>query len=143
MTTSADQAAIQAVLTAVDRAYHDRNATEAVSHYTPDARIADLAPPLAHPIDGAKLAAWFSTWEGPVEREIRDLVITSGGELAFCHCLVKVSAVTKQGGHHATWWMRSTSCLRREGATWKIAHEHTSVPFLMDGSFKAAVDLTP
>jgi hypothetical protein len=25
----------------------------------------------------------------------------------------------------------------------KIAHEHESVPFYMDGSFKAAVDLTP
>ena len=27
--------------------------------------------------------------------------------------------------------------------TWKIAHEHTSVPFYMDGSFRAAVDLEP
>jgi hypothetical protein len=27
--------------------------------------------------------------------------------------------------------------------TWKIVHEHTSVPFHMDGSFRAATDLTP
>jgi hypothetical protein len=24
-----------------------------------------------------------------------------------------------------------------------ISHDHASVPFLMDGSFKAAIDLTP
>jgi PhnB protein len=28
-------------------------------------------------------------------------------------------------------------------ANWKIAHEHDSVPFYMDGSFKASIDLTP
>ena len=40
-------------------------------------------------------------------------------------------------------WMRSTLCFRREGGAWKIAHAHTSVPFHMDGSFRAAVDLAP
>jgi ketosteroid isomerase-like protein len=39
--------------------------------------------------------------------------------------------------------MRSTLCFRREGGAWKIAHAHTSVPFHMDGSFRAAVDLEP
>jgi ketosteroid isomerase-like protein len=39
--------------------------------------------------------------------------------------------------------MRATLCFRREGDEWKIAHAHTSVPFHMDGSFRAAVDLTP
>ena len=38
---------------------------------------------------------------------------------------------------------RVTIVLRRIGGAWKITHQHTSVPFRMDGSFKAAVDLTP
>jgi hypothetical protein len=29
------------------------------------------------------------------------------------------------------------------GDAWTVAHEHTSVPFYMDGSLKAAVDLAP
>jgi ketosteroid isomerase-like protein len=32
---------------------------------------------------------------------------------------------------------------RDEHGAWKIAHEHTSVPFYMDGSFRAAIDLKP
>jgi ketosteroid isomerase-like protein len=39
--------------------------------------------------------------------------------------------------------VRVTVVLRRIGGTWKITHQHTSVPFRMDGSFKAAVDLKP
>jgi PhnB protein len=33
--------------------------------------------------------------------------------------------------------------LRRENGEWSIVHEHESVPFLMDGSDKAALDLKP
>ena len=40
-------------------------------------------------------------------------------------------------------WVRCTAGLSRRGGAWKITHQHTSVPFLMDGSFKAAVDLKP
>jgi ketosteroid isomerase-like protein len=40
-------------------------------------------------------------------------------------------------------WTRCTACLVRRGTEWKIVHQHNSVPFLMDGSFKAAVDLKP
>lgn len=38
---------------------------------------------------------------------------------------------------------RVTLCLRRVGSAWMIVHEHESVPFYMDGSFRAAVDLQP
>ena len=143
MTTESDKTKIEAVLEAVNRAYHERDAGGVVAHFTPDAHISDLAPPLSHRIDKDGIAAWLGTWEGPVDRETRDLHITAAGDLAFGHAYVKVSAVTKQGGHHAAWWMRATWCLHREHGAWKITHEHTSVPFLMDGSFRAAVDLTP
>jgi ketosteroid isomerase-like protein len=32
---------------------------------------------------------------------------------------------------------------RKIDGKWAIAHEHSSVPFYMDGSYKAAVDLKP
>jgi hypothetical protein len=35
------------------------------------------------------------------------------------------------------------SCFRKIDEEWKIVHEHESVLFYMDGSFKAAVDLKP
>jgi ketosteroid isomerase-like protein len=40
-------------------------------------------------------------------------------------------------------WTRVTVGLRKVDGSWRITHEHTSTPFYMDGSFKAAVDLKP
>lgn len=40
-------------------------------------------------------------------------------------------------------WIRLNLGLRKAGGAWKIIHEHESVPFLMDGSDKAALDLKP
>jgi ketosteroid isomerase-like protein len=65
-----------------------------------------------------------------------------GGDLGFGHGFVRISG-TKTGGERVAVWARSTVCLRRIGGAWRIVHEHTSVPFYMDGSLKAAVDLHP
>jgi PhnB protein len=40
-------------------------------------------------------------------------------------------------------WVRATDCCRKIDDKWKIVHEHQSVPFYMDGSYRAAVDLKP
>ena len=40
-------------------------------------------------------------------------------------------------------WFRQTLCFRKIRGAWKIAHQHESVPFYMDGSYRAAVDLEP
>jgi ketosteroid isomerase-like protein len=46
-------------------------------------------------------------------------------------------------GEKVDMWLRETLCFRKIDGKWKITHEHESVPFYMDGSFKAAVDLKP
>ncbi|HEX4764804.1 MAG TPA: nuclear transport factor 2 family protein [Lichenihabitans sp.] len=40
-------------------------------------------------------------------------------------------------------WARQTIGLERRDGRWTIVHEHTSTPFYMDGSLRAAVDLVP
>jgi ketosteroid isomerase-like protein len=40
-------------------------------------------------------------------------------------------------------WFRQTLCFRKINGAWTIVHEHESVPFYMDGSFRAAIDLKP
>jgi ketosteroid isomerase-like protein len=40
-------------------------------------------------------------------------------------------------------WFRVTLGLRRIDGKWLVTHEHSSVPFYMDGSLRAAVDLNP
>ncbi len=46
-------------------------------------------------------------------------------------------------GERVDLWFRETLGFCKIDGQWKIAHEHSSVPFYMDGSFKAAIDLKP
>ncbi|UJR85115.1 YybH family protein [Sandaracinus amylolyticus] len=143
MTKRDDETAIRAVFETLSAAFRERDAVRIARQYAPDALIYDLAPPLGHVgMDTKSLEAWLATWQGPIEHTIRDLRISTDGDLALAHSLVHVGATTKQG-ERAEWWMRATAGLRRANGGWKIVHEHTSVPFHMDGSFRAATDLEP
>jgi len=73
--------------------------------------------------------------------EIRDLSITAGDDMAFCHCLNRVTGTMTNGQKIDMWW-RATLCLRKTGGKWTIAHEHASVPFDPQ-SGKASLDLKP
>ena len=94
-----------------------------------------------HDADG--LRRWFSGFDGPIGYEVTDLAVTVGEGVAFCHSLDRLSATPQGEPEGFTMWFRSTVCLRKLDGTWRITHEHTSTPFYMDGSFKAAVDLEP
>ncbi|HYT58414.1 MAG TPA: nuclear transport factor 2 family protein [Verrucomicrobiae bacterium] len=85
---------------------------------------------------------WLPTFRGPVGYEIRDLSITAGDDVAFCHSLNRISG-TRANGEKTDTWVRATVCYHKIDGTWMVTHEHFSVPFYMDGSFKAAVDLKP
>ena len=117
-----------------------------VTHYAPDTVMFILAPPLRYTpknSPGKKgVEDWLSSFEGPIGYEIRDLTITAADDVAFCHSLNRISG-TRSGGEKTDIWIRETLCLRRLGDGWKIAHQHESVPFYMDGSGRAATDLEP
>ena len=68
--------------------------------------------------------------------------IEADESVGFAHALHHLTG-TRPGGRPVSLWMRSTLCFRRATDGWKIAHAHTSVPFYMDGTFRAAVDLQP
>ena len=99
-----------------------------------------LQPEATH--DPAPLQHWFNTWTGPIISEGRDLDVAVGGDVAYAHCLRHLSG-TKRDGKDVDLWFRATACFRREGDRWRIAHMHNSVPFAMDGSDKALLDLKP
>jgi uncharacterized protein (TIGR02246 family) len=140
-------AQIRRVLADQEAAMRAGDAERLVARYTPDVVVFDLAPPLgkAGPqvLDPEGLRRWFQTFDGPVDYEIRDAVVTVGGDVAFCHSLNRLSATPKGSPQGFDLWFRSTLCLRRVDGRWLVAHEHTSTPFHMDGTFAAAVDLQP
>lgn len=141
---STDEAAIHAVVEAMRRANHDKNAALFAAQFTPDAVIYNLAPPLVHHgVDVKEKQAWLDSWSTPVDIDARDLDITVSGDFAFCHGYLRMTG-TKKGAEGAVrFWMRETLCLERKGSGWQIVHEHTSVPFYMDGTLRPAFDLKP
>jgi ketosteroid isomerase-like protein len=139
-----DEAEIRTVIEGHARALGAKDADAVLSHYAPDAVVYDLAPPLrsANALNKQGLEGWFATWQGPIRHELRDLGVMVSGDLALCYGFVRMSG-TKTDGARPDLWVRETVGLRRIGGAWKIAHAHSSVPFYMDGSLRAAVDLKP
>ena len=140
---SNDQARIRALIDDWAKAMRAKDVDGVMSHYAADSVTFDLAPPLISAAANAKgLGAWFSTWRGPLGHDIRDLNITAGDDVAFYHSLNRLSGTTTDG-EKADVWFRLTLCFRKIGGEWRITHQHESVPFYMDGSYRAAVDLRP
>jgi ketosteroid isomerase-like protein len=89
----------------------------------------------------ARTEAWFSSFQGPIGFEVRDLQVHAGDEVAFSHSLNRYSGV-QTGPVEIDMWVRATTCYRRIDGNWMVTHEHQSVPF--DGeSGRASLDLSP
>jgi ketosteroid isomerase-like protein len=116
-----------------------------MSHYATDIVAFDLAPPLHYVgVEALRknLEAWFATFRGPVGYEMCDLSITVSDDVAFCRSCNRISG-TRTNGEETDVWVRVTVCYRKIAGKWLVTHEHASVPFYMDGSYRAAVDLKP
>jgi ketosteroid isomerase-like protein len=138
-----DEAEIRALIEDRAKALRAKDTEGVVIHQTADFLQFSLAPPLISAATDKKgLAGWFATLQGPIGYEIQNLSITAGDGIAFCRSLNRMNG-TATHGENFELWFRQTLCLRKVGETWKIAHQHDSVPFYMDGSLKAAVDLQP
>lgn len=127
-------------------AVQEKLAEAALRPLAADAVVFDLAPPLAIRGEAARdavaLQEWMDGWETAIKWSARDLEVTVGGDVAYAHGLIKMSG-KKNDGEIVSLWFRSTIGLRKLDGEWEIAHEHNSVPFSMDGSFRALTDLSP
>lgn len=140
---TAEEAQIRRAVEDWTQALQEKDIGRLWSHYAPDILIFDLAPPLQHGAEARKdLEKWFESWRGRIGYQIRDLSITVGGDVAFAHSLNRLQG-TRIDGQKTDVWFRATLGFRKIAGVWKVTHEHTSVPFYMDGSFRAAVDLKP
>ncbi|MFG2494219.1 YybH family protein [Streptomyces caniferus] len=123
-----------------------RDARRFLASCAPDLVDFSLAPPLQfrgpEALDRQGVEAWYATWEGPIEVSLTQVEVTVGDDVAFCHSIDRMRG-TKTDGFEVELWSRATVGLRKIDGTWKITHTHSSVPFLMDGSGLAALDLEP
>lgn len=142
MNSTTDRTGIEELLQQLVRAHADHDAGVIADAYAPDAVIYDLAPPLGRRgMDRDSIAAWLAGWEGPIRIDSRDIDLVVDGNLAFVSSLNRMQG--RQGGENQDMWYRTTLCLLKSGGQWRIACDHSSVPFYMDGSYRAAVDLKP
>lgn len=141
-----DEALIRALKGELADAIRAKDAARAVSFFGGESVMFVLAPPLQFKGDegpGRKgVEEWFASFQGPIGYEVRDLSVTAGEEIAFCHSLNRISG-TRGDGSETDIWVRETLGLRKINGEWKIAHQHQSVPMYMDGSNRAAIDLKP
>jgi ketosteroid isomerase-like protein len=127
-----------------------------MSNYAAEIVSFDIAPPLRQRLRAAAyrkgLEEWFSTFEGSIGYEVSELEIAVSGDLGLAHSINHMSGQRKLGENtdiqvqsveEMDVWVRSTIEFRKINGKWKITHEHVSVPFYMDGSYKAAIDLKP
>jgi ketosteroid isomerase-like protein len=121
-----------------------REVDAVMKHYAPDVLAYDLLPPLQYRGAEAlrrRLAGWLGSFAGAIAFEMRDLAITTGGDVAFCHSLNGVCGTAADGERIDMWW-RATMGFRRIGGVWLVTHAHSSEPFDMP-SGKALTGLRP
>lgn len=141
--TADDEIAIRALFGDRTNALFGKVADMAVKDLAPEVVSYDLDPPLQHVGQNkAELQRWFDTWDGPIGWAMGDLSVEVGGDVAFAYGLGHMTG-TKSDGYEVDLWVRCTVGFKRADGRWTVTHQHTSVPFEMDGTFKAAVDLRP
>ncbi|HEX8695686.1 MAG TPA: SgcJ/EcaC family oxidoreductase [Longimicrobium sp.] len=139
-----DDARIRELIGERVRAVHAKDLDAVVSPHAADVLSFDVLGPLRYRGSAAireRAAEWFSAYDGPIGYEVRDLAVTAGADVAFCHYLYRVSGTTTEGTA-VEMWVRATVCLRKTDGAWTIAHEHQSVPFDPE-SGRALLDLEP
>jgi PhnB protein len=99
-TRTNEEARVRSVVEDLANAVRSKDAAGVVSHFAEETVMFVLAPPLqfnAKNSPGAKgVAAWFSTFDGPIGYDIRDQRIIAGDDVAFSHALVRISGTRKK-----------------------------------------------
>ena len=139
-----DEALIRGLIDDWAKAIRARDIKPALSHYAPDVLSFDVVDPLQYIGSDAirkRAEQWVSSFHDPIGYEIRDLSIHAGDDVAFCHSLNRVNAITTNGNTVDMWW-RATICFRKIDGKWLVSHQHNSVPFDPE-SGKASLGLKP
>lgn len=146
MTQKSDEQQIRDVINSQLAALSAKDVDGAINAYGKGGSMFTLAPPLRSQNDSKESASaavqkWFDTWTTGPNYESRDLQTWVSGDLALASSLRKMTG--EQNGKPIDMWFRKSLGFQRIDGEWKIIHDHESVPFYMDGSMKAAVELTP
>jgi len=134
--TVADEAAIKALEDKFVTAFNAKDIDAIMSIYADDVFVFDIVPPRQYV--GAD--AYRKDWEGllsgynNVKFDLRDLAVTTDGQLAYSHSIQHLTATQtvtvkkKKKTEKVDVTVRVTDAYKKIGGEWKIEQEHVSVP---------------
>jgi len=126
----ADEAAIRALIERWSQAVRDQNRAGIRANHDSDILLFDVPPPFLSRGLEAYMATWetFFSWsERPVIFAFHDVKVTSGQDVAFATALGKCAGVGPSGAREPLEF-RLTMGLRKIDGSWRILHEHHSLP---------------
>ncbi|WBU64068.1 YybH family protein [Paracoccus aerodenitrificans] len=135
------EAEIRDLLDTQARALQAGDVAGVMAPYAEDIVLFDLPPPLQVTADPGGLQDWIDGWDMPPTMRYRDMTISVSGDLAAAHGFIHTTV--QRDGESGGYWARGSWIFRRSETGWKITHHHNSVPFYMDDSQRAALDLEP
>ncbi len=128
---SQDEAEIRALISRWSRALEAKDLDGLTADYAPDAMLFDVKPP--YKTEGP--AAIRRLWEACLpyfpesfESEHRELKISVGGDVAYCHGLHHIRPIDDPAHPAGHSWIRVTACYRKVQGSWRVVHEHVSMP---------------
>jgi uncharacterized protein (TIGR02246 family) len=141
-----DEQEIRAMIDRYEIAFQAKDVLTVMTFYAPGDQVTafDIVPPLektGHDAYRKNFEGFFAGYEGPLQTEVRNLMVMASGDVAFLTCLERFSGVLK-GGQKSDMWCRVTSGLRKIGGKWLIVHDHLSVPVDFETG-KALLELKP
>ena len=145
-TVSKNEGEVRQLLDRWGKAFRAKDINGVMAVYAPGTAVVafDVIPPLERVGSESyrkNYEDFFAMYEGPLDYEFRDLRIVAGHDVAFIHCLERLSGTLK-GGQKSDLWLRVTSGLRKMNGRWFIIHDHISAPVDFETG-KAALDLKP
>ena len=126
------------------KAFEAKDVNGVMAIYAPNVTAFDIVPPLQ--FRGAEAyrkdyADFFAQFSGPLHVETPDMHIEVNGDTAFAYGLERLTGQTTDG-KPVDIWLRSSEGLKTIDGTWRVVHEHISVPTDM-ATGKAVMDLKP
>jgi uncharacterized protein (TIGR02246 family) len=107
-----------------------RNIDGIIARHARDIVLFDVPPPVQVRGLDAYRTSWeqFFPWLGDAGVfEVRELSVTAGDDVAFCHGLIHCAGV-ETSGKKVELAVRLTVCFRKIDGQWLVVHEHHSEP---------------
>jgi len=128
--SSRDEADIQALIARWAKAVREQNRAGIRADHDSEMLMFDVPPPfLSRGLD-AYMATWetFLSWaEKPVAFDFHDVQVTAGKDVAFATAIGRCAGVDQKGKREELEF-RLTMGLRKIDGSWRVMHEHHSLP---------------